>query len=620
MRRSWQCRVASAVLCVIVGAAVAVTISVGAATPPRAGAVTASAADVAARAGMSAGPGILWESDADQIADLDAIAASGATWLTLDIDWNHIQYAGPNTWNWNVATDRAVLRARERGLRVIGMAAYSPPWARGGECPPGELHCLPANPADYARFVGAAAARYGSNSPIDRLRGSVTAWIIWNEPNHRPFSVPRPNLDRYTAMLKAAYPAIKGADPSATVVTGGTAPAPDAFDGSDIQPVTWLRGLYARGARGYFDAVGHHPYSFPTNPLDAHSWNAFTQTQALYDVMIANGDAAKKVWGTEMGAPTGSAARSLSPTQQAQWVRDYYRGWNTTFREFTGPLVWFEIRDDGTNPADEWQNLGLFTRDRVAKPAYSAYQAVTASGAEMPPTDLTGLTLPVRGRRVEPNPNGGYYSLAGDGTVTALDGAPYLGSPHFGWDIARGLAVMPDGRGYVVLDGFGGLHKFGSARAGVIGQGRIPYWPGWDIARDITLAPDGAGFTVLDGFGGQHRVGSAPRYSLGYWPGWDIARALVYAPVGDGAYMLDGFGGVHVDGNAVRQRTGYWPGQDVARDIVPTADNQGLAVVDAWGRVSRGGNAPPVGANWAAWAWPHAGGIALVGNGYVVAS
>ena len=78
--------------------------------------------------------------------------------------------------------------------------------------------------------------------------------------------------------------------------------------------------------------MAHHPYSFPTNPLEAHDWNAYTQTQTIYDVMVAHGDAAKKVWGTEMGAPTGTASKAVSETTQAQFVRDYFTGWNTTFR------------------------------------------------------------------------------------------------------------------------------------------------------------------------------------------------------------------------------------------------------------------------------------------------
>lgn len=335
---------------------------------------------VAARAGLAPGPEILWENDANQTADLQSIADSGARWLTLDVDWNSIQGDGPTSFRWDRAMDRAVLNARAHGLTIIGVAAYSPPWARGPSCPVGELHCLPANPDDYGRFVAAAAARYGTRSSIPLLQGSITNWQIWNEPNHQEFSQPKPDLDVYTAMLESAYAGIKFADPTATVITGGTAPAPDAADGTDYQPVTWLQGLYARGAHGSFDAVGHHPYSFPTNPLEPHPWNAFTQTAALHDVMVANGDGEKKVWGTEMGAATGTASGTLTEAQQAQWVHDYYLGWNTTFASFTGPLVWMELRDSSTDLTSKWENLGLQHHDRQPKPAYAAYQQLMTSG------------------------------------------------------------------------------------------------------------------------------------------------------------------------------------------------------------------------------------------------
>ncbi len=617
MRRAMGRRVATAmVTTIMVMAAVsAVTLS----TRSTAGAVSAAGSDIAQRAGLSAGPGILWESDADQAADLDAIAASGAKWINIDIDWNSIQYDGPTTWRWNVATDRVVLAARARGLNIIGTAAYSPPWARTADCPPGELHCLAANPADYGNFVGAAAARYGSQSPIARLRGTVNVWQIWNEPNHQEFSQPRPDPDRYTAMLMSAYVAAKAADPATTILTGGTAPAPDAADGTEYSPLTWLRDLYARGAHGYFDGVGHHPYMFPTNPLDAHDWNAFTQTQMLYDVMVANGDAAKKVWGTEMGAPTGTDPQALTEAQQTQWVHDYYLGWNTTFRAFTGPLIWFQLRDAGSNIANRWENLGLEHVDGTAKPGYAAYQQVMSGGVQTTAGDLKGLAIPKPGRRVVANPNGGYYTMASDGTVTAYDGAPYFGSPKFPGGLARGLAVMRDGLGYLVLDGFGGVHKFGSAATGVMARRSSTYF-GWDIARDITLTPNGRGYSVLDGFGGVHTGGSAPVYHLGYWPGWDIARSFAYSPTGSGAYLLDGFGGVHVGGDAVPRSTGYWAPYDIARGLVIAPDNRGYGVVDAYGGVHRSGSLPGVKNNWARWTWLHAGGVALVNRGYVVAS
>ena len=86
--------------------------------------------------------------------------------------------------------------------------------------------------------------------------------------------------------------------------------------------------------------------------------------------------------------------------------------------------------------------------------------------------------------------------------------------------------------GYVV-DGFGGIHSFAIGAnpppAAVSGG---PYWLGWDIARGIAVLPDGTGGYVVDGFGGVHSfaIGAnppPPDVSGGpYWLGWDIARGI----------------------------------------------------------------------------------------------
>jgi hypothetical protein len=227
--------------------------------------------------------------------------------------------------------------------------------------------------------------------------------------------------------------------------------------------------------------------------------------------------------------------------------------------------------------------------------------------------------VPRAGRRVAENPTGGYYVLAPDGTVTAYGGAPYFGSPSLPGRLARGIAATSDGQGYLVLDAYGGVHKYGSATHGALRRARGPYWPGWDIARDIELAPDGRGFAILDGFGGIHVAGSAPAFQPAYWKGWDVARSFAYSPDGRGLYLLDAFGGVHVAGSAVHRRTGYWPGWDIARDIVVSPDTKGYAVLDGFGGVHRAGTAPRVTSNAAYRHRDHAGGLAMVANGYVVA-
>ena len=230
-------------------------------------------------------------------------------------------------------------------------------------------------------MAGAAAQRYGTASTSATFRNSITVWQVWNEPNHYPFVQPTVNAAHYTNILKRAYVSFKAADPASTVLAGGTAPAPDdTYNNRDMAPVTFLRKVYQYGGKGFFDAFAHHPYSFPCSPLTAANWNAFSQTKNLRDVMVQNGDGNKRIWGTESGAPTaqntgGCAAGpnvSVTEAQQAQWVNEYFKGWHQDWASWTGVLIWYQIRDNGTNPTHFDDHFGLLRRDYSEKPAYLA--------------------------------------------------------------------------------------------------------------------------------------------------------------------------------------------------------------------------------------------------------
>ena len=190
------------------------------------------------------------------------------------------------------------------------------------------------------------------------------------------------------------------------------------------------------------------------------------------------------------------------------------------------------------------------------------------------------------GRGIAVNPEGGYYVVTGNGNVHAYEGAPFFGQPTFPYDIARGIAVMPDGLGYVVLDGRGGLHKFGSAATGVVAGFVPPYFP-FDIARSVAISPTGEGLAVLDGWGAAHVYGDAPAPPNRYWVGWDIARSVAFTGTGKGLYVLDGWGGVHTSGDAVESLDHpYWMGWDIARAVVAAPGTaKGYAVLDGWGGI-----------------------------------
>jgi len=580
-----------------------------------------------------------WASDEEIARDLDAVVASGATWLAAGLDWPSIERR-PGVYYWDQdgrgGFDRTIRLARERGLEVFAMVAYTPTWARPADCSYSDK-CPPADPDAFARFMRKAVERYAPQG--------VHAWQLWNEPNNATFWKPRPDPAAYTALIRAAYPVMKAADPSAVILAGGFSPGGTDPSGSTVSPVEFLTGMYRAGARGYFDALGHHPYSFDHGafPFNGHPMNGFVQTALLHDVMAARGDGGKRIWATEAGAPTGTAPGfSVTEAQQVRYLNEYLDGWggwvnfrypdhrqaSVDFAPFTGPLLWYQLRDQGTDPADREQNFGLLRHDGSAKPAYTALCMRARGSACRTPGDgsLVGAAAGQRsvqaagvGRGAAANPvTGGYYVLEPGGAVGAYGGAPWFGSARFGFDIARDIAVMPDGRGYVVLDGWGGVHPFGSAT--LLPRTGTGYWRGWDIARSVAIAPDGKGFAVLDGWGGLHTAGSAAGITgLPYWRGWDIARAVVL-PAGGGAYVLDGWGGIHAsrgNGRLAGSPGPYWPGRDVARDLDVTVTGRGFAVLDHLGAVHTRGDAPsvarpvltPKSRSWS--------GLALSGGAYV---
>lgn len=340
---------------------------------PSAGTGTRTGAVPGDGIGIAAGGTLQFDSAAEQERYLSAARDLGASWLRFDFTWNDIQRSDAGHYDW-ARYDALVSRAQQHGLSVLGVIAYPPPWARDRQCA-GSQMCRPRDPAEYGRFAGAVAARYGP-------RG-VHAFEIWNEPNITVFFQPAADAGYYTRMLTAASSAVRAADPRAVVVTGGTAPA--ATGGGNLAPLDFVRGIYAAGAQGRFDVLGHHPYCYAGSfdcPGTPAGWSAWTQMSgtgtSLRSLMAAHGDAGKKIWATEFGAPT-SGRSSVDERQQARML-------STGVRLFSGyswggPLFLYSLRDRGTNASDREDWFGVLRADGSRKPAFGVVQQA-----------LTGLT------------------------------------------------------------------------------------------------------------------------------------------------------------------------------------------------------------------------------------
>ena len=162
-------------------------------------------------------------------------------------------------------------------------------------------------------------------------------------------------------------------------------------NGTNIAPLTFLRAIYDNGGGGSFDAVGHHPYHYPYEVKAPGDWNAFSGvTPKLHDLMVSRGDSTKKIWGTEYGIPTGSSTQSVSEQDQVRLMRDGYTAWNDW--TWTGPLLWYNWRNDGTDPANREHHFGLIRHDFSAKPSLAAYTDIAHQQAATTPTTAAPTT------------------------------------------------------------------------------------------------------------------------------------------------------------------------------------------------------------------------------------
>jgi polysaccharide biosynthesis protein PslG len=300
----------------------------------------------------------------------------GVKWVRWDMDWSSIQSVNASSYDWS-STDKVANTANNYGIKSLVIITYTPRWARLLACRD-DWQCAPADAKIFGTFAGQAALRY---------KGKISYFEIWNEPNLMHFGLPIEDSSKYTDILKEAYLGIKDANPEAYVISGGLSPAADDLDKGKIAPLTFLSSLYSLGGNAYFDAVGFHPYSFPASPSYIAPWNAWQQSLSIRQLMVNNGDAAKKIWLTEYGAPTGGSGKAFAANQinsftygvdymseeaQSDMMREVISFClNNSNFSWLGPFFWYSLKDNGTNTTTIENFFGLIRYDGSKKPAYN---------------------------------------------------------------------------------------------------------------------------------------------------------------------------------------------------------------------------------------------------------
>lgn len=262
---------------------------------------------------------------------------------------------------------------RARGVKTLLVVSETPAWAAG---PAGPGLAGPRDPRDYGRFVGELARRIPELGAVE----------LWNEADDASFWRPGPDPGAYAALLRAAYPAVKAANPSVKVVSTGM--VANDYD--------FLAGVYAAGGGGKFDAVGVHtdtaclltsPAEYYREPNGRVGRYSFTGYRELHHLMTANGDGGKGIWMTEIGWNTGSRkARScrdgavagtrpegVSEKTQAKFLTLAYRCLKAD--PYVDVALWFSLQDVGRG-AGYGDHLGLIRPGGKRKPAYAAMRRV----------------------------------------------------------------------------------------------------------------------------------------------------------------------------------------------------------------------------------------------------
>ncbi|GLB62311.1 hypothetical protein NCCP2495_01890 [Dietzia sp. NCCP-2495] len=311
--------------------------------------------------------------------------------VRIGANWAEIE-TSPGNYDWS-ELDMRINHARNAGLQPLLVIQTVPGWITPPSGPITDEHRQFA--AKYGDFAGAIADRYGND---------VNEYEIWNEPNLHKFW-PNPNVEHYVKLLKAAYGRIHAADPHATVITGGLAPAPDGSQ--TIAPLTFLDRLYELGGGDFSDAIGMHPYSYPELPSGDSEWNTFRSLTDVVNLMATHGDGDKKVWLTEYGAPTGGSS-GVSPKLQAQMVAEAYE--LAAAHRSIGPIFIYTLIDGGAPNGDPERYFGLYYENQTPKPAVAALQDAISNCVPGTGTGSVGAEAPIIGQPTSGGSGGGFGS------------------------------------------------------------------------------------------------------------------------------------------------------------------------------------------------------------------
>jgi hypothetical protein len=334
------------------------------------------------------------------------VAEAGFHWLRQEFPWEDIEIHGKGDFQdrrhepyrsaWE-KYDHIVDLAGQYGLELIVRLSNPPAWTRvdsdalGTYAPPDRL-------ADWGDYVHTIVSRY---------RGRVHYYQLWNEPNIYPEWGEQPvDPEAYTEFLCEGYRRAKEADPDAVVLSGALAPTVSLHPGPGpalgLNEFVFLQRMYDAGAAECFDILAANDYLLWSGPTD-HRMEPlninFSRPVYLRDMMVANGDAHKSIWISEMNSnavPDDPSIQGwggygqVTLEQQARYAVLAYERAMTDWPWMGVVNFWFFKRASDAERDQAWYYFRMVEPDFTPLPVYDAMRDFTS---ELVPALYPGVHL-----------------------------------------------------------------------------------------------------------------------------------------------------------------------------------------------------------------------------------
>jgi hypothetical protein len=281
--------------------------------------------------------------------DLTMITDAGFKFIRMDLVWSRVERTKGEYEFKESGYDALTLGCEKLGIRVLYILDYSNKLYESDRSVRTE-----AGRKAFADFAAAAAKRYA---------GKGILWEIWNEPNIKQFWMPQPSGDDYSKLVEAAAQRIRQVDPNAQILAGAT---------SQI-PLEWFEGCFKNGLINWIDALSVHPYR--SQPPET----VIGDYARLRELIARYAPAGKKipVISGEWGYSNLNWDKSrLSEQQQADYL---VRMFLINAYQNIPVSIWYDWKNDGTNPDEREHNFGTVKHDLNPKAAYLAAKVLSST-------------------------------------------------------------------------------------------------------------------------------------------------------------------------------------------------------------------------------------------------